>query len=322
MKRPRRVRSGGVVLYLEGGGAEASVRATLEAEMSKRWGGVWPWILVCVWGAQAARAVPPASGPASTLEPPVPPGRGLREGHGTPVKAGEDATAPEAKPEAAPEGSPKARAEDAAARPEAPARLWAGHQVVYGKKHVAVLGMVSTRSDTFPLARATLHPDGVSIVQRPCRVTFRKTAGVVTAMRSKRPGFLPEVRVEFVGLRGGWLQALPWEVDWSGADLDEDGKPGVTVDVKSFFCSGEIWVSNRSVAVARGRFTEDRFEGLLRVRVRQTLLGASSRCLSWGITKGEDRLQGRFVYVPVPEGSTCETLLSRPWPALAAPLEE
>lgn len=286
--------------------------------MSKRWGGVSPWILACVWVAQAARAVPPASGPASTLQPPAPPGRGLREGPETSVKPEANVAAPEA----APGVSPDTRATASAARTEEPSRLWAGHQVVYGKKHLAVLGTVSTRSDTFLIARAVLHPDGVSIVQRPCRVTFRKTAGVVTAMRSKRPGFLPEVRVEFVGLRGGWLQALPWEVDWGGADLDEDGNPGVTVDVKSFFCSGEIWVSNRTVAVARGRFAGDRFEGRLRVRVRQTLLGASSRCLSWGISEGEERLQGRFVYVPVPEGSTCETLLSRPWPALAAPLEE
>ncbi|MDF1565264.1 MAG: hypothetical protein P1V51_19665 [Deltaproteobacteria bacterium] len=254
----------------------------------------------------AVRAVPPSAGPASTLDPPTPPKK-------PPVIKKPEPTAPAPAP-AAPPKEPAPATEIV--------HYWAGHQVVWGKKKVSIVGDVSTRSDTFLVARAVERPDSLTIEQQPCRSIFQKTAGVKTSMRSKKPDFMPMATVEFVGLRGGWLQALPWIADWQKKDYDADGHPGVTIDVESFFCSGEMYITKRSESVARGRFDGDRFEGVLRTSVVQTLLGASASCLEWGVSDRVERLQGRFLFVPVPAGTTCKSLLERPWPALAAPLAE
>ena len=82
-------------------------------------------------------------------------------------------------------------------------------------------------------------------------------------------------------------------------------------------CSGELYVANRSRTRATATLGPGRIEGKARVRVKQQILGAKGACLS-AVAKDTDETQaGPFAYVPVPAGSTCETLMAQGWPVSA-----
>jgi hypothetical protein len=198
--------------------------------------------------------------------------------------------------------------------PELPT-LWAGHQVTFGKRDVPFKGEVETRMDSFVLARLDRRGDIIELEQTACHVRFAKVAGVMVHMNVQA---LPRTRMVFAAAATAEDLTGRSVVAWGSEDLDEDGHPGVTVHVQAPVCSGELYVSNRSKTKATATLEPERLQGRASVHVEQRILGAEGACLSAVAKDTDEHQRGPFAYVPVPEGTTCETLLSQGWPVTAA----
>lgn len=194
--------------------------------------------------------------------------------------------------------------------------LWAGHQVALGRRDIPFKGEVETRMDSFVLARLVRNGDLVELRQTACHVRFSKVAGVMVHMDTQA---LPETRMVFSAAEDAEPGALVGRsiVAWATEDLDDDGHPGVTVHVQAPVCAGDLYVSNRSKTNATATIAADRLEGRAKVHVKQKILGAEGACLSAVAKDTDEHQSGPFAYVPVPEGTTCETLFGQGWPVIA-----
>lgn len=196
--------------------------------------------------------------------------------------------------------------------------VWAGHQVVTGIKKIPMIGELETRTDTFVVARVTRRGGAIHLVQEPCRSVVKKVAGVSTGIHRQKTGWMPKVEFSFLPIRKkGWYQAVPWTNGWGEEDIDEDGHPGVTIDIDSLFCSGQVYLTSHSELQARGKFIGENFEGMMRVNAKQTPLGAEKTCLRLLVSEQFSKLEGTFAYTPVDPDATCETLLKEEWPVHA-----
>jgi hypothetical protein len=96
-------------------------------------------------------------------------------------------------------------------------------------------------------------------------------------------------------------------------DPDGDGNPGVTVEV-SGFVSGQVYVVQRLVRGLLGTAAPDgRATGTVIGAGDQVVIGASNAILKTFTPKFEhnpDPKRNTFVWVPVPDGSTCESILA------------
>jgi hypothetical protein len=202
--------------------------------------------------------------------------------------------------------------------------LWAGHQVTFGRREIPFKGEVETRMDSFVIARLVRDGDLVELHQTACDVRFSKVAGVVVHMDAQA---LPPTRTVFSLAEddANPNEVVPGEaslvgrsvVAWASEDLDDDGHPGVTVQVQAPVCSGELYVSNRSRTKATATLGASRLEGRAKVHVKQRILGAEGACLSAVAKDTDEHQSGPFAYVPVPEGTTCEMLVLQGWPVFA-----
>lgn len=201
-----------------------------------------------------------------------------------------------------------AAATDSAAAPTR--EVWAGHQIVFGSREIPFEGTVTTRTDTFTLARVRRREHSVELVQVACRVLVEPVAGV-------------EVKIDAAGLprsvmrfarddEGGFVADA--QLGWGEDDVDGDGNPGVTVEVRAPVCSGELYVSNQSSTRAEAAYDGDRFEGRAAVRVVQHVIDTKGACLSVVARDTDERVRGPFAYVRVPADATCERLLRDGWP--------
>lgn len=197
--------------------------------------------------------------------------------------------------------------------------LWAGHQVTVGETKVPFIGRVKTKTESYVLAKVTRQGGKIVLDQEACAVSFAKVAGVRVGMSRRTLRSIPRARIEFDKKDGQW-RAKPWVVGWTGADLDKDGQPGVSVDVKSALCSGSLHVASTSHSSAVGRREEGGLAGDIFVRTEQDMLGADSACLRLFSKDTVDEQKGRFAYRKVRNDSTCKSLAqSGNWPVTAEP---
>jgi hypothetical protein len=108
--------------------------------------------------------------------------------------------------------------------------------------------------------------------------------------------------------------ALPTDADDSRVtDPDGDGNPGVTVEVDGFV-SGQVYVVQRLVRGLRGTAEPDgRVTGTVIGAGDQAVIGASNAILKTFTPRFEhnpDPKRNTFVWVPVPDGSTCESVVA------------
>lgn len=192
--------------------------------------------------------------------------------------------------------------------------LWAGHQVTFGRRHVPFKGEVETRMDTFVLARMRSDGGLIELDQTACHVRFSKVAGVMVHMNAEA---LPESHMVFATNDDTGQLVGRSLVAWANEDIDDDGHPGMTIHVKAPVCSGDLYVSNRSNTKATATIGPDRLEGSAKVHVRQEILGTEGACLGVVAKATDERVAGPFAYVPVPAGTTCETLFRQGWPVTA-----
>lgn len=196
-------------------------------------------------------------------------------------------------------------------------RRWAGHQVVVGEREVPFMGKLKTRTDTFVLAEVKEEDGALEIIERPCQVSIAEVAGVEVRISEVGVARLPPVRVRYAAHKAGELAAGPWRSGWSEADTDQDGNPGITMEVDAPLCGGRLFVSSQAESIARARRTPQGLAGQLKVRLSQRILGADGACLSALASDTEERLRGTFRYTEVPEGTSCAALLKEGWPVSA-----
>lgn len=199
-----------------------------------------------------------------------------------------------------------------------PPTLWAGHQFVAGKKPIPVLGKLKTRTDTWLLAEVHTTRDGFRLEQRVCKVDFASVLGVTVSFAQKDVIWdLPRATIAFRPGPRKLLVAQPWRVGWKRQDIDRDGHPGVRIRVDAPLCGGFLDVASDTLSVARGEKRGQVFVGQIGVRVKQHILGVSGKCLSLVSSDATEQMTGHFAYVPVPPGTTCNSLLKGRWPVKA-----
>jgi len=200
-----------------------------------------------------------------------------------------------------------------AATAEVP-QVWAGHQVALGTKKVPVLGTLETRTDTFVLARLQKTSVGWQLVQEACRLDFAPVGGVTISMDTDS---LPKTTMKLRERQDGTFAASS-VVRWGSEDLDDDGNPGMTVDVDATLCAGSLYVSSTSTSDGSARVAPRFIGGHVDTNVRQSILGAEGACLSRMAEDTNDDVAGPFAYVPVASDATCGSLAGD-WPVTAMP---
>lgn len=192
--------------------------------------------------------------------------------------------------------------------------VWAGHQATFGKRRLPLRGEVTTRTDSYMIARLSRRDGVFRLEQTACRMDFAKLAGATIDIDVAS---LPTTQMFFVeadgeeGLTGRSL------VSWSSEDIDEDGNPGMTIRVDAPVCSGELYVSNRSITEAEASLSSDRLEGSGTVDVRQEILGSKGACLGAVAKNTSERNEVVFAYARVEADATCESLVRKAsWPAI------
>ncbi|PRQ02759.1 hypothetical protein ENSA5_21120 [Enhygromyxa salina] len=193
---------------------------------------------------------------------------------------------------------------------------WAGHQVVFGKRDVPVLGTLETRMDTWVIARVRRTADSIQIDQRACKVNYSDVGGVKVYVDADA---LPDSRIVFEAVEGTPHFTMSGTVNWGEEDIDEDGEPGMRVYVDAGVCSGNLHVTNKTTTSARA-FGDDKgtpIYGEVTVSVRQKILGADGKCLAAMAKDSYESSKGSFRYAKIKANETCQSLLDAGWPVSA-----
>jgi len=186
---------------------------------------------------------------------------------------------------------------------------WAGHQVTFGSRDVPLRGRVTTRTETLVLAKARVGEDRLVLEETACAIRFSPVGSVSVSMDATR---VPMHRALYE-LREGEYRSRSTG-GWSDEDIDDDGNPGMTIEVDAPLCSGEIYVAHTATTRAWASREGNGLRGRARVLIEQRVLGASNTCLELGAKDTQETVRGPFAYVRVPDGSTCASLIDSGWP--------
>jgi hypothetical protein len=204
-----------------------------------------------------------------------------------------------------------------AAAPEPSVELWAGHQVLIGKRKIPLYGEQETYTDNFLLAEVRRTPSHIEIHQKVCRIDIRPIKGTLASMKPETVAQIPRSHMAFNEAPDGKLTAAPWSHGWTSDDIDADGFPGATVHI-SGTCSGDVYISSESqTTLLSGHATGDGASGTVSVRLKQKVLRASGLCLKLVAGDTEEIQNGWFDYRQVGPEATCHSLAGKPWPAKA-----
>lgn len=196
---------------------------------------------------------------------------------------------------------------------------WVGHQVLKGKRKIPLFGEKETHTENFFLAEARFVGHQIQIQQKLCRVEIQPVGSVTASMSPSTVGRLPRSHFT-VEIHGeGKLSAAPWSHGWKDEDVDGDGFPGATVEIRGSSCTGEVYASNQSTTtLVSGHRTGEGMEGKISVSLSQKILGANGFCLRLIAGDSQETQTGSFAYRKVPLGTSCKTLQGKPWPIKAA----
>lgn len=199
---------------------------------------------------------------------------------------------------------------------EATKELWAGHQVLVGVRKIPILGELHTRTESFQLAMVERRAGEIRLVQQTCRMEIAPVAGVKVNFLPEGVPRMPPSTIRYTHRDGSW-EGGPWVTEWGEEDVDGDGNPGATVIVEAPICGGTLFVGGFSHTSTRATEKGGGLEGEMRARVGHRILGTSGGCLRLAARDSEEKVGGTFAYLPVAPGSTCESLLAKPWPVQA-----
>ena len=194
--------------------------------------------------------------------------------------------------------------------------LWAGAQEVTGTRKIPVIGEVTTRNLSWFIAQKRPTKDGFELIQRPCGVSFDSVMGVQVQIDPKAVRSVPPATLRFTNEPDGSFGARSATSGWDATDHDGDGKPGITVSVKAALCGGALQVASQTRTSARLRMVGTALEGVVKVHVKQEILGAEGMCLKKAAKDSDEALTGWVRLVPAPATASCQTWSGARWPAL------
>jgi len=207
-------------------------------------------------------------------------------------------------------------AEPGAAEPRV--EVWAGHQVLNGKRKVPIYGEKDTHTENYLIAEVHRLPGHIEIIQKTCRIDIQPIKSVLASMKTETVARLPKSRLSLYEKADGSVAGPPWNTGWGDEDLDGDGHPGATVQISGTSCSGEVYVSNQSTTtLLSGRATDEGLSGQISVRMKQRIFGASGFCLKLMAGDSDETQTGWFAYRRIQPGNSCRTLAGKPWPVKA-----
>jgi hypothetical protein len=196
--------------------------------------------------------------------------------------------------------------------------VWAGHQILRGSRHVPLHGEVPVQTESSFIAKVQRKGHHIEIRQRFCRVEPQPVKGVTIAMSPTCIARMPSSILSIDLAADGSATIAPWTVAWGQEDIDGDGNPGATFTVGGTFCSGDVYVASESHYTAtRAQFEGQLLSGEVKVEQKQQILGAKGLCLRTMAGDSAESQRGTFAYRPVPAGTTCQSLASKPWPVKA-----
>ena len=209
---------------------------------------------------------------------------------------------------------------ESAAAEQPSAEVWAGHQVLKGKRKIPLYGDKETHTENYFIAEVHRTATRIDIRQKLCRIDIRPIKGVLASMKPETVAHLPKSRIILEEHPDGSLASAPWTHGWEAEDIDVDGSPGATVTISGTSCSGDVYVSNQSVtSLVSGHATDSGATGEISVKLKQRILGASGLCLKLIAGDSDETQTGWFAFSRVEPGTTCHSLAGKPWPAKAGP---
>jgi hypothetical protein len=199
-----------------------------------------------------------------------------------------------------------------------PGEVWAGHQILRGKRHLPIYGDVPVETHSYLLARVQHRGGRLEFHQSVCRVEPQPVDGVTVTLS---PAAVARIPVSPMGVdvaSDGTASISPWDMVWADEDLDGDGKPGATFTVGGTVCSGDVYVASRShFTVEHARLDARGLSGELAVEQKQHILGARGLCLRAIAGDSTEFQRGAFAFTPVLPETTCQSLAGKPWPIKA-----
>ena len=198
--------------------------------------------------------------------------------------------------------------------------VWAGHQVLSGKRKIPLYGEKETQTENYFIAEVHRTPSRIDIRQKLCRIDIRPIKGVTPTMKPETIARLPKAHIVLVEKPDGSLAATQWSTGWESEDIDADGFPGATVQISGTSCSGDVYVSSYSAtSLLSGRATDDGATGEISLHLKQKILAAKGFCLKLMAGDSDETQTGWFAYRRVEPGTTCQSLAGKPWPVKAGP---
>jgi hypothetical protein len=199
-----------------------------------------------------------------------------------------------------------------------PIEVWAGHQILRGKRHLPLYGDVPVETQNYLVAKVQHRGDRIEFHQYFCRVEPQPVEGVTVALSHAGVARMPASTVVVDVASDGGVKIAPWDVAWASEDLDGDGKPGATFTVAGTLCSGDVYVASQShYTIERAQLDGLGLSGELKVEQKQHILGARGLCLQAMAGDSTESQHGTFAYAPVLPDTTCQSLAGKPWPVKA-----
>jgi hypothetical protein len=229
--------------------------------------------------------------------------------------------APTQEAEAAEKSDPGAPAEVAPPEPEAatepaspPAEHWAGKLTVIGYRRIPFLGKVEFRTSNRLIATVTRKDGRIELDQQVCSIDFEKVFGAKLHIDPDAPPRMPHAQPKFTPLADGSYMADFWTSGWDQTDHDQDGDPGVSIDVRAPLCGGDVFMESHARSESRAVPWHGALAGKIRVEVTQKVLGTHGACLAFMAKDHTQWLHGFVAYEPLDGPRGCDDMGPFSWP--------
>lgn len=187
---------------------------------------------------------------------------------------------------------------------------WVGHQITRGHRKVPVLGKLATHLETYYIAKLRKTGQGFEVIQSACASNYRPIAGVEIGFHAEHT---PAIRYDFSPRQPGQLHADA-KVVWAREDLDQDGQPGLSIDVNAKICRGKLYVGNHTTIQSEAHWVNPwEWEGTVQTEHLMNILGSDSFCLRTFARSRKETSKGNFRFRALSGPTTCAALLKKPW---------
>jgi hypothetical protein len=191
---------------------------------------------------------------------------------------------------------------------------WAGKLTVIGYRKVPFLGKVAFRTSNHLIATVTRTDTGIALSQKVCAIDFEKVFGAKLHIDPSVPPRMHHSMPTFTLQPDGSYLADYWPSGWDTTDLDQDGRPGVSITVRAPLCGGTVYMSNKARSLVRAVPWHGALAGAIKVEVEQKILGTRGACLYLMAKDHTQWLHGFVAYEPIDGKRECSEMTDFNWP--------